>query len=185
MRNMSKLRGFAITFIPLVLCVSLLIGFTLAWFTDEAVNNDNNIEAGTLKVEMLKCDPTGLTYTAVEDGKLFDNSYWEPGTTKIVYLAVKNEGTLNLQYNLQLTVDEGAVPLSEVLEYAVIAPMTKKDSSGLTEWSQIIAKSGVKTGTLQKGQNILESDTVLKTGATKYFMMAIHMKEDADRKSVV
>lgn len=182
MRNMLKRRSILFTAIPLVLCVSLLIGFTLAWFTDEAVNSDNEIAAGTLRVELLKCEPLDSNYLPIGDEKLFDDSYWEPGTTKIAYLAVKNAGSLALEYNLQMIVEEGAIPLSEVMEYALLAPMSKKDASGLDDWSKISAHSSAKTAALNKGVNTLESDQAMKPGDVKYFVLALHMKNDASSR---
>lgn len=179
MKNMSKQKGFALIAIPLVLCVSLLIGYTMAWFTDEATNSDNEIAAGTLSVELLKCESTASDYLPIGDKKLFDTGYWEPGTTKIACLAVKNTGSLALEYNVQLIVEEGAIPLSEVMEYALVSPMSKKDAAGLDSWSKIATHNLAKTKALAKGVNTLEADKALKPGNVTYFLLAIHMKDDA------
>ncbi len=179
MRKMSKLRSLTMMMIPLILCVSLLIGFTLAWFTVEVKNTDNNIEAGTMELAVLKYDNAKSAYQDIGKQKLFDDRYWEPGTTQIAYLAVKNVGSLNLAYNVKLNVEEGAIALSEVMEYAIISPMSKSDNAAFSNWSAVTAYEGVKTGNLAKGELNIATDSALRIGDTKYFMLAVHMKDDA------
>ena len=97
----------------LLLCVSMLVGATFAWFTDEVVSGMNTITAGNLDVELL------ANGTKVENTtKLFSNvEKWEPGVVAYENLQVVNEGTLALKY--QMTLNFGH-KLSEVLKVAVI-----------------------------------------------------------------
>ncbi len=85
----------------MVLCVAMLVGMTFAWFTDTASTAVNKIQAGNLDVE-VEYSKDFTTWNKVTDTtKLFeDSTLWEPGRTEIVYLRVKNAGTLALKYNL-------------------------------------------------------------------------------------
>ena len=48
----SAKRTLLASLIALLLCFSMLIGTTLAWFTDSTANTGNIINSGTLDVKM-------------------------------------------------------------------------------------------------------------------------------------
>ena len=85
----------------LVLSVAMLIGTTFAWFTDTASTAVNKIQAGNLDIE-LEYSKNFTEWKKVNDTtKVFeDSTQWEPGRTEVVYLRVKNAGTLALKYTL-------------------------------------------------------------------------------------
>ena len=85
----------------LVLSVAMLIGTTFAWFTDTASTGINKIQAGNLDIE-LEYSKNFTEWKKVNDTtKVFeDSTLWEPGRTEVVYLRVKNAGTLALKYTL-------------------------------------------------------------------------------------
>ena len=85
----------------LVLSVAMLIGTTFAWFTDTASTGINKIQAGNLDIE-LEYSKNFTEWKKVNDTtKVFeDSTQWEPGRTEVVYLRVKNAGTLALKYTL-------------------------------------------------------------------------------------
>lgn len=89
--------------IAIALCLVMLLGTTFAWFTDTANTAVNKIQVGNLDVQ-LEYSKDFDTWTKVSDTtKLFeDNESWEPGHTDVVYLRVKNAGTLALKYTLGL-----------------------------------------------------------------------------------
>ena len=92
--------------ISLLLCCSMLIGTTFAWFTDEVKTNNNIIKSGNLDVE-LYWSTNAQTWSKVDENtNVFSATLWEPGHTEVVYLKVVNEGTLALQYNLRVNIAE-------------------------------------------------------------------------------
>ena len=92
----------------LVLSVAMLIGTTFAWFTDTASTGINKIQAGNLDVELEYSYDMNEWKTATTSTKLFsDSTLWEPGVTEIVYLRVKNNGTLALKYTMGLNSQVG------------------------------------------------------------------------------
>ena len=87
--------------LAILMCAAMLIGTTFAWFTDTASTAVNKIQAGNLDVE-LEYSKDFIEWKKVNDTtKVFeDSTLWEPGRTEVVYLRVKNAGTLALKYTL-------------------------------------------------------------------------------------
>ena len=52
MKKFSSKRALLLSVLSMVICVSMLIGSTFAWFTDSATANVNTIEAGNLEVDL-------------------------------------------------------------------------------------------------------------------------------------
>ena len=91
--------------LSLLTCVALLIGSTFAWFTDSVTSGRNTITAGNLDVELYQVvngDETPVT----QDTNLFDDTaLWEPGHVETIVLKIANEGTLALEYSLDVMVN--------------------------------------------------------------------------------
>lgn len=112
--------------ISLLLCVSMLVGTTFAWFTDEVVTGMNTIAAGNLDVELLadgaEVDSNTKLFNLVNAAG--NDTWWEPGMVVYENLQVANVGTLALRYQLSLNFgkenDLNGHKLSEVLKIAVI-----------------------------------------------------------------
>ena len=96
-------RALLASALAIVACVAMLIGSTFAWFTDTASTAVNKIQAGKLDVELEYSYDMENWETATSSTKLFDDKLlWEPGVTEVVYLRVKNAGTLALKYTMGL-----------------------------------------------------------------------------------
>lgn len=97
----STKRALISSALAILMCVAMLIGTTFAWFTDTASTAVNKIQAGNLDVE-LEYSKDFTEWKKVNDTtKVFeDSTLWEPGRTEVVYLRVKNAGTLALKYTL-------------------------------------------------------------------------------------
>lgn len=98
-------RALLTSVLALVMCVSMLIGTTFAWFTDSISTTNNIITAGNLDVN-LYWSTDGNAWAPVDAStNIFKTgTLWEPGHTEVVYLKVKNEGTLALKYDLNVNV---------------------------------------------------------------------------------
>ena len=96
--------------IALLLCVSMLVGTTFAWFTDKVESGVNTIAAGNLDIELYHKDKGTTDFTKVGNTTvLFDDvtpNLWEPGALAYENFMIKNEGTLALKYNMNLNVAE-------------------------------------------------------------------------------
>ena len=105
-------RALLTSVMALILCFSMLVGTTFAWFTDEVKSDVNKIVAGNLDIE--------LEYKNVVNGQLAANwtkvqgaseifnpdALWEPGRVEVVYLKVSNLGTLALKYQMGVNFEE-------------------------------------------------------------------------------
>ena len=105
----SAKRALLGSVVAMVLCLAMLVGATFAWFTDTASTGVNKIQAGNLDVA-LEYSTDFKTWNKVDNTtKLFeDSTVWEPGRTEVVYLRVKNAGTLALKYTVGMyNINEG------------------------------------------------------------------------------
>ncbi|MBE6672328.1 MAG: right-handed parallel beta-helix repeat-containing protein [Ruminococcaceae bacterium] len=97
-------RALLFSVLSMLLCVTMLMGTTYAWFTDSVSSTNNIIKSGNLDVE-LYYSKDGSTWTEVNSQtNVFAESLWEPGYTEVVYLKVKNAGSLALKYQLGVNV---------------------------------------------------------------------------------
>lgn len=105
--------------IALLVCISMLIGTTFAWFSDKISNGKNIITAGNLDLEMYWTDDlnSGEWHNVEEDGHntIFSYENWEPGYTDVKYIKLVNAGELALNYKLSLTPQNGVGKLAEVI----------------------------------------------------------------------
>jgi predicted ribosomally synthesized peptide with SipW-like signal peptide len=93
--------------LSIVLSIAMLVGTTFAWFTDTASTGINRIVAGNLDIEveyLRGIDGEDYVWESIEDAdSLFSADLWEPGHTEIVYLRVKNKGSLAFNYKMYVT----------------------------------------------------------------------------------
>ena len=127
----STKKSLAFSILSLVLCFSMLLGTTFAWFTDSVTSANNVITSGKLDVELYYQVEGQTDWTKVtEQTNVFkENALWEPGYTEVVKFKVVNEGNLALKYNLGVNVasEVGSVNvngneflLSDYIKFAVI-----------------------------------------------------------------
>ncbi len=125
-KTKSTKRALLMSALALLLCVSMLIGSTYAWFTDSVTSGSNIIKSGKLEVALLDADGASLENQMIEwvakDGRAQDEILWEPGCTynsEEVY--VKNTGNLNLKFKVLVNGIEGDAELLEVIDFKAIA----------------------------------------------------------------
>ena len=62
---MSKTKkSLVLSCLSMLLCLTMLIGSTFAWFTDNASTGVNTIQAGTLDIDLQMKDADGNWVTA-------------------------------------------------------------------------------------------------------------------------
>ena len=84
----------------LLLCVSMLVGSTYAWFTDTVTSSNNAIIAGNLDVDVYYGDPADENSIKDTTALFSDVVRWEPGAVAYENLTVVNKGTLALKYQM-------------------------------------------------------------------------------------
>ena len=156
-------RALLSSVMAIVLCLAMLIGTTIAWFTDSASTAVNKIQAGTLDIELQYQKADGTWEDA--EGKVLDfkkpsgheneSILWEPGCTyELPAIRILNKGNLALKYKLAITGIKGDAKLNEAIVW------TNGTGELLSEY----------TGTMIPGQNGNVTESIVIKG---------NMKEDA------
>ena len=150
--------------IALILCCSMLVGTTFAWFTDEVKSGVNQIVAGNLDVDVL------VNGDSIQDkAVLFDEvKLWEPGVVAYENLTVVNKGNLALKYELSVNFDNATKTpagktLADVLQVGVVPGGV---SGGRDE---VVSK----VTTWQPLKSFIEAGELLTQGAEKTYGIVI------------
>ena len=115
-------RALLTSALSLLLCCTMLIGTTWAWFTDSVTSAGNKIQSGTLQVDLLvkggNTDYTKYTSVKTDHKPIFNYDLWEPGYTLVTNAKVVNNGTLALKYTLKFVSkdDIASQKLAEVID---------------------------------------------------------------------
>ena len=182
MRKSPTKRALVTSVMSLLLCFTMLLGTTFAWFTDTASSTNNKIVAGTLDLKLLMHN--GTEYVDIGenkdpifgDGSIAQNNNaetkWEPGKTQVAYLAIENVGNLDLKYTVKLNLKDSTKDLYKVMQYAITPDATNENPAD--DWD---AAKGI---TVVPGvQNAPAVEVVLEKGATHYFALSLHMLAEA------
>ena len=183
-KTRSTKRALLMSGLALLMCVSMLIGSTFAWFTDSVTSAGNKIQAGNLDVDLYLWTAEGQSVEITDAsapifgaGSIAQNNnaetLWEPGKTQVAYLSIKNNGSLDLKYKVAVDVTDADAEqnLYEVMKYAIVNDAQYDD---VTEWD---ATKGVS---VVPGVNATQAnDVALKAGEEHFFALSIHMDEAA------
>ncbi len=167
-KNTTK-RSLLASVLALVMCVTMLVGTTFAWFTDSASTAVNKIESGTLHVDIVDKDGNSL------DGKTLSfknvngdaNILWEPGATfNLDSFRIVNTGKLALKYKVIINGVNGNAKLLEAIDFTV--KIGDAEKVALADWEGILLPEG-KTATT-------DNEVV---GATDFITISGTMKKEA------
>lgn len=147
----SSKKMYLQSVMALVLCISMLIGTTFAWFSDSVTSRNNVITSGNLDLEMYWTDDldSGEWYN-VEDEEhntIFNYDNWEPGYTDVKYIKLVNAGSLALNYQLSIDSQSGIGKLAEVINvYYINDGVNIEKRSDLDQLNAIGLLSNVMDG---------------------------------------
>ncbi len=114
-------RALFTSVLSMLLCVSMLLGSTFAWFTDTASTNVSTITAGNLDIQLLDADGNTLEGQTLELAGDNVSKYIEPnGTYEFETITIKNGGNVNLKYKVVITGISGDAELLKVLTWEII-----------------------------------------------------------------
>ena len=158
MTNKKTKRALLASVMAMLLCFTMLLGTTFAWFTDSASTAVNKIQAGTLDVQLLAEDGTSLDGETLSwqkaAGHENEDVLWEPGCTyKLQPIVIKNAGNLALKYKIVITGIQGDAELNEAIEWTIT-----NNTSAITA---------------------LDEDHPLAAGTSDTLTISGHMKESA------
>lgn len=148
-KTKSTKRALLTSALALLMCVSMLIGSTFAWFTDSVTSAGNTIQSGTLKVDLVDAQGNSLEGKVLEFVDQDENDLWEPGCTyNLQEVYVANKGNLALKYEIVINGIDGNAKLLEAIEWTVTVDGTTTELADLKgyllagETSKAIVLSG-------------------------------------------
>ena len=129
-------RALLTSALALLMCVTMLVGATFAWFTDTASTGVNKIQAGNLDVKLeyatawnedgsvkTWADAEGKTLPFLVNGKIPAEGtqiLWEPGCTyTLPELRIVNNGNLALKYKVVVSGIRGSAKLNKVIDWTM------------------------------------------------------------------
>ena len=67
-------KSFLTSIVALVLCLTMFLGTTFAWFTDMVTSSGNIIQSGSLKIDLELLDKESGKWNSIKESKspLFD-----------------------------------------------------------------------------------------------------------------
>ena len=176
-RNSTK-RALLLSALSLLMCVSMLIGSTFAWFTDSVTSKSNKIQAGNLDLDLELLNKDTKQWTSIGDSTdpIFNYALWEPGYTEVKVLKLVNKGTLALKWVAKFISEYELTILADVIDVYVctneeaLAYPTDRNLDGYR-----------KLGTVREFVNTLETteEGVLLAGEDVFIGIALHMQESA------
>ena len=178
----STKKSFLTSIVALVLCLTMFLGTTFAWFTDMVTSSGNIIQSGSLKIDLELLDKESGKWNSIKESKspLFDYDKWEPGYVDVKVLKVENEGTLALKWKAMFVSDEQLSALADVIDVYVL-PFGVGDGADAKYPADRNLDGYTKVGTLKDFVNTIESTTYgnLKAGESAYLGIALKMQDEA------
>ena len=196
-KNTTK-RSLLVSALMLLVCTTMFVGSTFAWFTDSVTSSNNIIKSGTLDVAMTWADEVDGTYKDASEGAIFDYKLWEPGYTQVKYIKLENLGNLAFQYKLTVTPNilptAGKANLADVIDVYTVevkdgytAPASFEEAkTSMTHVGTLAdvlaATEGCDTGVILPKEG--STDVELPAGTEVYeedvtVCIALHMQETA------
>lgn len=164
--------------LAIIMCVSMLVGSTFAWFTDSVTSVGNKIQSGTLKLDLEVLDNDG-NWTSIKNDQtaLFNYEKWEPGYTEFKILKIVNEGSLALKWYAKFMSSQQLGELADVIDVFVCPSETTE----LTYPADRNLDGYTNVGTLRNFVSTIETTTrgQLDGGKSAYLGIALKMQETA------
>ncbi len=176
----STKRSLITSVIALMLCFSMLLGTTFAWFTDSVTSANNIIKSGNLDVEMYWADGTAAVptvdagWTDASSGPIFKNDLWEPGYVEVRHIKIANEGTLALKYQLAIAANGEVSKLADVIDVYYVDPATQ-----VADRTQLPADKKLGTLTQVLANLATTASGNLEAGNAHTVTLALKMQESA------
>ncbi len=184
-KHNSTKRAFVASALALLLCVAMLAGSTLAWFSDSVTVSGNKIKAGTFDIELWQTTYKDWMDQPGEEGfveknitdstePIFLSELWEPGFLAYTNLTVKNVGTLAAKINATLVPVGEVGKLAEVIDvYVATVPFADMYDSytirqffngeyvlpwggGMNMFDSYVVKVGTLAEVMANGTNLAE-----------------------------
>lgn len=186
-------RKFLYKKIALIISLCVLIlwgvlgtGTSIAWFSDSSPEIKNIFNFAEFDVELSHRLEDG-TYEVVEtDTKVFnEQALYEPGYIQVVYLKVKNKGTVPFNFETAVNVTDYTLAtnilgahfnLQDYLEYGIVLADTE------TALEELVAtrEKSEALATAKLGTYPPQDPVMLEAGKDKYMAVIVRMPKNVD-----
>ena len=171
--SISTKRALLVSAMAMVICFTMLLGTTFAWFTDSETSTNNVIKSGKLEIKFEYKDQKATEYSDAEGKTIFDYDKWEPGYAAVKQVRVTNDGTLAFNYKFKIT---GAT--SDIAN-AIDVYCFDADSVARGDLNrENAAYLGTLTTVLGANFDFAEGES-LEAGGSKVFTIVLKMNEEA------
>ena len=182
MKQVSTKKALIASVLSMLVCVSMLIGSTFAWFTDSASTNVNTIKSGNLDVDIVNETGDSLNGGTLEFKNALDEAdvLWEPGATfNLDSFKIVNKGNLALKYQVIVSGLKGDSELLEVIDFTV----KKGDAEpvALADWDGVLLPAGA---TVAAGAEVGETALVTISGTMRKDAGNEYMEKTLDGISI-
>ena len=173
----STKRALVSSVLALLMCVTMLVGATFAWFTDTASTAVNKIQAGTLNVDIVDKNGDSLDGKSLSFKDVNNNTdiLWEPGATfNLDSFKIVNKGNLAFKYKVIISGVNGNAKLLEAIDFFV--KIGDAEKVALADWDGILLPDGeAATDTMDAGTTsaITISGTMKKEAGNEYQGLSI------------
>lgn len=186
----SAKSSLLLSSLSMLLCIVMLTGTTLAWFTDIATSSGNIIQTGSLDIGMYWSENNADWHNTEGNSAtpIFDYDEWEPGYTEVRYVKVTNDGSLAFMYKMLLSPNGEVSKLGEVIDVSYdivsgndkfIAPSANNKQGSLTKvgtLDELLSANGPVAG----GVLLPEGQTAEGYYSGEIIVcIALHMQETA------
>lgn len=187
MTKKSTKRSLLLSVLSLLVCCSMLIGSTFAWFTDSVTSGSNVITSGNLDIE-VQYTLDGTNWSNLQGATdLFSKGLWEPGHTEVVVLKIENKGSLALKYNANMNIfnetigktkDGKDIVLSDILTVSTLTQQV----NAIGDITVDLAFAGENRVAYEvtapfKNAGILKANNQLLSGDAQYMVIKVDMAE--------
>ena len=184
-RKNATRKALLLSVISLLLCCTMLVGTTFAWFTDSVTSGLNSIVAGNLDIE-LEYSKDATSWASVS-GKtdLFSGALWEPGHTEVVYLKLTNKGTLALNYQLGINVksetpaknvEDKEFKLSDHIQFGIVEDQA-------TAFASRAAAVAAVTNGKPLNAGYTKANSMTAQNETTYLALVVYMPESVGNEA--
>lgn len=178
-------RALLSSVVALLVCFTMLLGTTFAWFTDSVTSANNIIQTGTLDVEMYWAkgteDPSSADWKDASQGAIFNSELWEPGYVEARHIKIANVGTLALKYKLAIAPNGEVSELADVIDVYFVDPAqiaTRDSLAALTPVGTLRQMIDDPDGAAY-GSLLAEDESTEEIESVKTVTIALKMRENA------
>ena len=169
----NRKRTNLISVLIILLCLSLCVGATYAYFTDSVTSTGNKIQAGNLKIDLELLDKETQEWNSIKTSQapIFNYNLWEPGYTDVKLLKVENEGNLAIKWEARLVTEGTLNALADEIEVYVTTSNNEMNFPADLD----AVKGWTKVGTLRTFFANTGINGTLEATKASYFAIALHL----------